>query len=161
MMKEYKPTRKIDQGGSSADHDQGYVPRSGGMPPGPQGYEGPGGYAGSNKTEQLQVEPPSFAWLVIADGIHAGHIFRLHSDTTLIGRDAGCDVVLDDTAASRQHVKIRVEEGEEKEKVYVLYDLASENGTVVNGEEVVNHNLADGDRVNIGRTKLVFKQIQV
>jgi pSer/pThr/pTyr-binding forkhead associated (FHA) protein len=130
------------------------------MRSGPQGYEGPGGYAGSNKTEQLRVEPPSFAWLVIAEGIHAGRIFRLHSDSTLVGRDSACDIVLDDTAASRQHVKIRVEE-EEDEKVYILHDLASENGTVVNGEEVVKHDLADGDRVNIGRTKLVFKQIQV
>jgi pSer/pThr/pTyr-binding forkhead associated (FHA) protein len=107
------------------------------------------------------VEPPTFAWLVVVEGAHSGHIFRLHPDATLIGRDPGCDIVLDDTAASRQHAKARVVEGENKEKVFVIQDLATENGTFINGKEIVKRELSDGDRILIGHTKLVFKQIQL
>jgi pSer/pThr/pTyr-binding forkhead associated (FHA) protein len=96
----------------------------------------------------------------LVEGIHAGKIFRLHSDVTLIGRDPSCDIVLDDQAISRQHVKIRSDEGDEDEQVFVLHDLATENGTFVNDEEVLKHELSDGDHVRMGRTQMVFKQVQ-
>lgn len=146
MANEYKPTRRVEVPGGGYEPDQ---------------YGSPAFQSGTAKTERLQVEPPTFAWLVIIEGVHAGHIFRLHSDATLIGRDPSCDIVLDDTATSRQHAKIRTVEGEDKQKMFVLHDLATENGTFVNDEEIVKHELSDGDRILIGRTKLVFKQVQV
>ena len=167
MADEYKPTRKIEQPGG------GYEPEgvSGRQPeyhptipmsdkrPDRYGY-GPS-QAGMAKTERLQVEPPTFAWLVIVEGPHAGRIFRLHPDVTLIGRDPSCDIVLDDTAVSRHHAKVRVIEGENKQKGFVLHDLATENGTFVNDKEIVKHELSDGDCILIGRTRLIFKQVQV
>lgn len=167
MAGEYKPTRKMQQSGGWYEQEP---VSSGGQPQYrptvPMGERGPGQYGpsvqpGVAKTERLRVEPPTFAWLVIVEGAHAGHIFRLHPDATLIGRDPGCDIVLDDTAASRQHAKVRVVEGDDKQKTFVLHDLATENGTFVNDEEIVKHELSDGDRILIGRTQLVFKQIQV
>jgi pSer/pThr/pTyr-binding forkhead associated (FHA) protein len=97
----------------------------------------------------------------MTEGIHAGHIFRLHPDVTLVGRDSSCDIVIDDPAVSRQHAKVRVVEVDEKQKVFVVHDLATENGTLVNDEEILRHDLSDGDRIQIGETKLTFKQIEV
>ena len=88
------------------------------------------------------------------------HVRRSHDTIATIGRDPSCDIVLDDTAASRQHAKVRVL-NRDKQTIFVLHDLATENGTTVNDEEIAKHELADGDRVFIGRTKLIFKQIQV
>ncbi len=167
MAGEYKPTRKVETPGGapgSAGPSPGGQPKY--RPTIPMSDVGAGQYGygiqpGADKTVRLRKEPPTFAWLVITEGIHAGHIFRLHSDVTLIGRDPSCDIVLDDSAVSRQHAKVRVVEGEEKQKTFVLHDLATENGTFVNDGEVVKHELSDGDRILIGQTKLVFKQIQV
>lgn len=166
MSSEYKPTRKVEMpGGGYESGGRPYEPQPtypmGGVMPPSYGPESPGmGYSGAARTERLQVEPPSFAWLVVVEGVRAGHLFRLHPETTLIGRDPSCDIVLDDSAVSRQHAKIRVVEEEGKKK-FVLHDLASENGTFVNGEAIAKHELADGDQVLIGRIKLVFKQVQL
>ncbi len=41
---------------------------------------------------------------------------------------------------------------------YVLTDLGSTNGTIVNDEPVGEHVLADGDRITIGNTVLEFRR---
>jgi signal transduction histidine kinase len=63
----------------------------------------------------------------------------------VIGREAGCDVVLDDRTVSRRHAEIRV--GEDS---VVLADLGSSNGTYVNRKRVENHTLAPGDEITVG-----------
>jgi pSer/pThr/pTyr-binding forkhead associated (FHA) protein len=151
MGNEYKPTQRIDDSGRSYGAGDAYG-----------SYNAPVGQPGANKTMRLRQEPPSFAWLVLIDGIHAGHIFRLRPDSTVVGRDpASCDVVLDDPAVSRQHVKIRVDVDDEDRKVFVIHDLATENGTQVNDEDIFKHTLTDGDRILIGQSRLVFKQVEL
>ena len=59
-----------------------------------------------------------------------------------------------------QHAKVRVVEGDDKERVFVIHDLATENGTFVNGEEIAKHELNDGDVILVGETELVFKQVR-
>jgi pSer/pThr/pTyr-binding forkhead associated (FHA) protein len=163
MANEYKPTRKVNQSGGQ----RSYQEPSRNQPTIQKGAQerrrahNHAGRASANKTINIRrEEPPTFAWFVLVEGIHAGKIFRLHSDVTLIGRDPSCDIVLDDQAISRQHVKIRSDEGDEDEQVFVLHDLATENGTFVNDEEVLKHELSDGDHVRMGRTQMVFKQVQ-
>ena len=119
------------------------------------------GYMTDTRTLRLRREPPSFAWLVLVDGVHAGHIFTLGTDSTTIGRDSGCDVVIDDPAISRQHVKIRSVKVEDEKQSFILHDLATENGTHVNGEEKVKVELHDGDQILIGQTRLVFKRVEL
>jgi pSer/pThr/pTyr-binding forkhead associated (FHA) protein len=38
-----------------------------------------------------------------------------------------------------------------------IRDLGSTNGTFVNGERITSQRLTDGDRVNVGRTVLIFR----
>jgi Protein of unknown function (DUF3662)/FHA domain len=69
-----------------------------------------------------------------------------------IGRLPECDVVVDDAGASRQHAEVRrTDDG------FVLSDLGSTNGTLVNGSPIREHLLEDGDRITIGETVLEFQ----
>ena len=104
---------------------------------------------------KLLEEPPSMvASLVIMAGSQEGRGFSLGRNT-LIGRDPVlCDVALSDTLVSRRHARIRQEDNK-----FYIYDLASANGTFVNGEAIVRAELCDGDRISIGSTELQFKRV--
>ncbi len=73
---------------------------------------------------------------------------------TTIGRAPGTTVVIQDGAASRKHCMIKAGPSS-----HVLVDLGSANGTQVNGERVRKEiDLTHDDRIQIGKTVLVFKE---
>lgn len=72
----------------------------------------------------------------------------------VLGRHPGCDVVLADASVSRRHAEIRLVNGR-----HLLLDLASSNGTWVNGEPVLQHRLGDGDVVQLGDQKLTYQTL--
>ncbi len=74
-------------------------------------------------------------------------------DGLVIGRVAGCDVVIDDSKASRRHARIVVDAG-----VVEIEDLGSSNGTLLNGKPVTRRLLRDRDEVQIGSTVLVYRE---
>lgn len=107
------------------------------------------------KTEILRKEPPQLAWLVQRSGARAGKEFRL-GEVTNIGRDASQnDVVIDEPSVSRQHARVRLENGR-----FVLYDLASSNGTFVNNQQVQKQTLLDGDAVRFGSVDFYFMEVK-
>lgn len=116
-----------------------------------------------SKTELLHVPPqPSLlAWLVIVEGPRTGTTHQLAGADTTVGRDASqADIVLDDTSISRQHIKIRLQKNDADGETFFIYDLATSNGTRLNGAAIVKEPLKDNDRIEIGRTKLVFKCVE-
>ncbi|MCK6480245.1 MAG: FHA domain-containing protein [Planctomycetaceae bacterium] len=80
--------------------------------------------------------------------------YPFEKDSVTIGRDADCDISIDNVAVSRNHASITFTEGE-----YVLEDLQSGNGTFVNGEKVVTHVLQPGDAFVIGKYSLLFETV--
>jgi pSer/pThr/pTyr-binding forkhead associated (FHA) protein len=56
-----------------------------------------------------------------------------------------------DGNASRRHAEVVQDNAS-----YVLVDLGSTNGTELNGRRITRETLADGDRITIGATDLVF-----
>jgi hypothetical protein len=86
--------------------------------------------------------------LVLADG----RSVPLTQPEATIGRLPECDVVVDDAGASRQHARIRRTEGG-----FVLVDLGSTNGTLVNDAPIQEQVLEHGDRITIGETVLEFR----
>lgn len=54
-----------------------------------------------------------------------------HRKEVVIGRDTDCDVVVNDTKASRKHCKLTRNENE-----VLLEDLGSKNGTFVGGQRI-------------------------
>jgi len=91
------------------------------------------------------------ASLLVTHGDEQGRRFALEGSLTRIGRDASNTIRISDHEISRQHAEIRHENGQ-----YVLLDLVSSNGTYVNGQRVTESKLADGDRIQIGKTVLLF-----
>jgi hypothetical protein len=122
-------------------------------------------YAGAGPNDQetlvLRRKPQPLAWLIRKNGPRAGQMFRLDVGGTTIGRDAQMDVILDDEAVSRWHARVKYEEVEEgsKEHAFFVHDMASENGTFVNGTRVYRQVLNDGDEVVVGQTALVYKKL--
>lgn len=70
----------------------------------------------------------------------------------MLGRGTSCAVFINDPQASREHAEI-VSEGD----VFVVTDLASANGTFVNGEAIIQHVLRSGDEIRIGAQVLTFR----
>ncbi|HQJ57047.1 MAG TPA: VWA domain-containing protein [Caldisericia bacterium] len=103
---------------------------------------------------------PAIAWLVMMEGEREGEDFRITKEEFKIGRDPSlkCDLVLKDPTVSKEHAKIKLQDDG---KIYI-YDLGSENGTIVNDEEIKGpKELKDGDIIVIGKTKFLFKLAQV
>jgi FHA domain len=63
----------------------------------------------------------------------------------LVGRHPSCDVVLEHASVSRRHARLAFRDGN-----WVLRDLESTNGTVVNGQPVIRCRLLPGDLVTFG-----------
>lgn len=95
---------------------------------------------------------PKGARLVFATGESAGGSFSINKAGVLIGRAMDNDVVLEDTGVSRYHAEIRLR----GERLY-LRDLNSTNGTSVNGEDVTEHALTDGDKISFAGVEMLFR----
>ena len=97
------------------------------------------------------VEAPAAALRVVAaDG--SSRLVALDGRRLTIGRAPDNGLVLADGGASRHHALIRA-----RDRVLVLADLGSTNGTRVNGLRVAETALGDGDRIEIGNTLLVVE----
>lgn len=106
-------------------------------------------------TRVISASPRAVAWLVVVRGRNVGRDMRLGRVTTIGREGLQNTIVLDDSAVSAFHVKIRLERGR-----FVLYDLGSTNGTTINGRRVQKQTLMDGDEVVVGRTTFVFKEVR-
>jgi hypothetical protein len=78
--------------------------------------------------------------------------YEIKGTVASIGSSDDNDIVLKDKAVSRHHAKIRIEG-----KKYFIYDLASTNGTKVNGRKITKKWIKDGDTIEVGHTKMTFK----
>lgn len=132
------------------------------QPPQQQNYGGYGGASGygdvgaSEGTILLRPDQkPSFAWLVVVKGTRVGRMFQLNERGMRIGRDGRCEIMIEDPAVSSEHAKVYKEDGK-----FVVHDLASANKTFVNGKHIYHQVLEENDKVMVGNTVLIFKQIK-
>jgi hypothetical protein len=72
----------------------------------------------------------------------------------VIGRGRDNALRLPDPDTSRRHARILCEDGR-----YRIQDLASTNGTFVNGERVQERELSPGDRIRIGANQITFCEV--
>ena len=93
-------------------------------------------------------EPPGSGGTLRIEG---GASVKL-GDVTTIGRRPESDLVVSDRLVSGEHAEVRlIGDG------YVLADAGSRNGTFLNDVQVMEPTpLADGDRVRVGDTRIVF-----
>jgi len=95
------------------------------------------------------ISRPSDAQLIIDDT----RTINLTDDIINIGRHPDNHIILDDPTVSRHHLQIRLRLGS-----YMLFDVRSRSGTLVNGQTVREHSLRTGDIIRVGRTQIVYMQ---
>jgi Nif-specific regulatory protein len=89
--------------------------------------------------------------VVVIAGPLKDSVFELGEAELSVGRDSTNRVRLADSLLSRRHCRVTRAGGQ-----FLLTDLESLNGTFVNGRPVREHVLADGDRIDVGESRLVF-----
>jgi hypothetical protein len=97
------------------------------------------------------------AWLTPQDG--NADTLPLAGQTIRIGRHLDNDIRLPDTSVHRYHAVIEQTPDEE----FVITDVSGTagNGVRVNGERLARAQLADGDIIELGRTRLKFESVPV
>lgn len=129
-----------------------------------------GGENGEEKTHALSLDPeedgektiiienrkkevPVFGHLSVTNISGDTQVLDIDSPEVLFGRSNQCKVRFDNMEVSRLHAKLRLEADG-----FVLYDLGSANGTLVNGEEVQKRLLRQGDEIEVGKNRIAFYQ---
>ncbi len=76
-------------------------------------------------------------------------VYEVGDEQVTIGRDPNAEIPVDDRTLSRRHS--RIYPGPDGWRVT---DLGSRNGTYVNGAPILDERLEEGDRVELGETKI-------
>jgi pSer/pThr/pTyr-binding forkhead associated (FHA) protein len=100
------------------------------------------------------IEVPEAQLQLVKSSVVVANEFSVTKGKTL-GRTMENDIVLPDSYVSRKHARISYEGG-----VYVLEDLGSTNGTILNGNDIKGMGkqaLKDGDQIQLGTTLFKFK----
>lgn len=76
------------------------------------------------------------------------------AENLAIGRSQNNDLVINDTFVSHEHACIS-----KSKQTYLIADLSSTNGTLLNGQRIVEETaLVDGDVIQIGAVTLKFER---
>ncbi|MDN4597348.1 FtsK/SpoIIIE domain-containing protein [Leifsonia virtsii] len=93
-------------------------------------------------------DAPVVATLRVVSGPDTGAEYPLRRGTTVLGRDASCDIVLNDPLVSKKHVRLETGDGVE------VVDLGSANGVVVDGGLIARFTVNRSETLLIGDTEV-------
>ncbi|MEI8347780.1 MAG: FHA domain-containing protein, partial [Pseudomonadota bacterium] len=89
-------------------------------------------------------------------GEKKGVTYFLKEKRAIMGRSEKADIQIFDVKASREHIELaRVG------NTYVLTDLKSQNGVMVNDLKVTQYTLKEGDKIIIGHTVYKFNDLKI
>lgn len=94
--------------------------------------------------------------LICLTGENKGKAYFLFGNRIVLGRSEEVDIKILDVKSSREHAEI-ILVGDN----YVITDLGSQNGVIVNDLKITQHGLKSGDKVIIGKTVYKFSKIEV
>ncbi|GAB4016939.1 MAG: hypothetical protein Fur0010_17200 [Bdellovibrio sp.] len=100
--------------------------------------------------------PGRYIRLSCLTGKNKGTSYFLTGKRVVIGRSEQVDIQILDPKSSREHAEI-VQVGPN----FVLTDLGSQNGVIVNDLKITQHQLKEGDKIIIGQTVMKFDVIEV
>jgi hypothetical protein len=95
------------------------------------------------------------AWVQVMNGRQEGRIYLLAHRRSRLGLDERAEIgIFGDASVARQHAEI-----EATPQGFLLHHQAAGRATRVNGALVqISQTLKDGDRIELGHTRLVFRQ---
>jgi pSer/pThr/pTyr-binding forkhead associated (FHA) protein len=106
----------------------------------------------TDSLDSVDARGKPFARLEVVAGPNRGRRYDLDARVTAIGREAACDIPLNDELVSRRHAQLEFDGRE-----LWLTDVASTNGTYVNDTRLSTpYRLRDGDRIIMGNTVFVL-----
>ncbi|MEA2452665.1 MAG: hypothetical protein QOG04_1375 [Actinomycetota bacterium] len=106
----------------------------------------------SDTASRLGVKGAGAVLVVVDDDGKATERISVTRTPVVIGRMSSCDVVLADSNVSRRHAELR-REGDD----WVIEDLGSTNGTLVDGKLAQQHSLQGGETLGFGTSALRFE----
>lgn len=93
------------------------------------------------------------ATVTVGGGGRQPRTYELNKPSMTVGREAGCDIHIDNVAVSKKHCEFVNAGG-----AFSVRDLGSSNGTFVGSEKLsAEHKLKDGEEVVIGSYSLKFE----
>jgi len=95
------------------------------------------------------------AKLIAREGPGRGTVYELVDEVTTIGRDTNNNIQIPSETVSRNHATITRQEDKGRE-IWVVRDLKSKNGVLVNSHRTESATLNSGDEIRLGETALVF-----
>lgn len=101
--------------------------------------------------EEKEKEIRIKAYLLTLEGEEKGKIYEIKTPSTLIGRKYG-NILIKDEMVSKKHAQIDII----SEDIFYIKDLASTNGTYVNGRRISYQRLEEGDKIKVGNTLFKF-----
>lgn len=108
------------------------------------------------KNFELPKEAGIYHRLTCLTGGNKGESYVLMGTRVIIGRSEKADVRLNDNKASREHAELS--------KVgshWVVTDLGSQNGIILNDKKINQEQLNDGDKLIVGQTVFKFMKVEV
>lgn len=93
--------------------------------------------------------------LLCVTGDNKGTTYIIKNKRVVMGRGDSADIKVLDSKCSREHLELVFNNGK-----YILTDLQSQNGTIVNDLKVTQHILKESDKVIIGKTVFSYKIIE-
>jgi diguanylate cyclase (GGDEF)-like protein len=83
----------------------------------------------------------------------------LERGEVVLGRALEADVRINDSGVSRRHARINTVVGEDGKTDYILTDLTSSSGTLLNGQRIKSETLQNGDKITVGKYLLRFEML--
>jgi MFS family permease len=101
---------------------------------------------------EFEDAPDVVATLTVTSGGSSGQVITVGDKPVVLGRSHRSDAVLDDESVSRFHATVRREHGQ-----YVVEDMRSRNGVLIDGQKVPKGSLMPGSQLQLGAVSLVFE----
>ncbi|MDC1174842.1 FHA domain-containing protein [Bacteriovoracaceae bacterium] len=108
------------------------------------------------KNYKLPTSPGKYYRVVCLTGKNKGISYFIQKKRIVLGRSDKADIQVLDTKSSREHAELTLIGNK-----YVLTDLGSQNGVIINDLKVSQHTLEENDKIIIGSTIFKYNIIKV
>ncbi len=90
-------------------------------------------------------------YLLVLSGSSVGRVIKLELGPNKLGRSVDADIMIDDDGISRLHASVKLLSN----NVALIQDLGSTNGTHVDGVEIEEAGLLDGQKIQLGTSTIL------